>query len=194
MKYFKKLVGERIYLSPINPDDLETYTEYLNDLETGLPIGQATRSLSLAREKEILERMTKEDHTFAIIRGDGDEERMIGNCDLYDVDHRDRRAMLGIFIGDHASRGKGYGTEAIKLLLEYGFGLLNLENIMLTLDGYNQRGIRCYEKCGFKIMGRRRSAKYISGVAYDIIYMDILREDFSGDIRNRLPQYFREVE
>ena len=189
MTYFKKLMGERIYLSPLNPDDAEILTAWANDLETTVPLGHV-EAISMQREREILQHLAKADHNFSIVRHDLDEDKMIGNGGFFDVDHRDRRAMLTIRIGDPESRGKGYGTEAINLMLEYGFGLLNLENILLTVASYNTRAIRCYEKCGFKIMGRRRNAIWINGEAYDNVYMDIIREDFNKDIRDRLPIYF----
>ena len=91
-----------------------------------------------------------------------------------------------IFIGDKDYRSKGYGTEAIRLVLEYGFKYLNLKNINLDVFAFNERAIKCYEKCGFKEYGRRRKCKFVNGVYYDVISMDILDEESEGDfIRNK---------
>lgn len=189
MKYFRRIVGERVYLSPINPDDVEILTRWANDLETTVPMGYLG-GCSMQNEREVLERLAKSENLFAIVRHDGDKEQMIGNGGLFDIDHVNRRAMLTIRIGDPNARGKGYGSEAVGLMLEHGFGLLNLENIMLTVASYNTRGIKCYEKCGFREMGRRRRAIFVNGEAYDNVYMDITRDDFQKDIRDRLPMYF----
>ena len=79
-----------------------------------------------------------------------------------------------------------HGTEAIKLILEYGFKYMNLNNIKLDLMEFNTRALKCYEKCGFKEYGRRRKCKFVNGKYYDSISMDILAEEFEGDfIRNK---------
>jgi RimJ/RimL family protein N-acetyltransferase len=133
----------------------------------------------LAKEKEILERISKEGYTFAII--EKEKETVIGNCGLMNVDFISRKADLGIFIGDKELRGKGYGAEAIMLLLDFAFNILNLNNIMLTVKEFNSRAIKCYEKCGFKTIGRRREAEIFGSKRYDEIYMDVLASEFTGN-------------
>ena len=94
--------------------------------------------------------------------------------------------FITVFIGDKEFRNKGYGTEAIKLILEYGFKYLNLKNIKLDLMEFNERALKCYKKCGFKEYGRRRKCKFIDGEYYDTIEMDILKEEFNENcIRNK---------
>ena len=92
----------------------------------------------------------------------------------------------GIFIGDKDYREKGYGTEAIRLILDYGFNYLNLNNIKLDLMEFNERALACYKKCGFKEYGRRRKCRFINGKCYDVIEMDILSGEFKGSyIKNK---------
>jgi RimJ/RimL family protein N-acetyltransferase len=88
--------------------------------------------------------------------------------------------MLGIVIGEKSRWGQGYGQEAVKLLLDYGFSLLNLNSVMLGTFSFNQRALRCYEKVGFKMIGRRRDARIIAGEKHDMILMDILAEEFES--------------
>lgn len=184
MKYFKKLVGDRIYLSPRNPEDYEKFTEWLNDFDTSDYIGYSGKLMSLPGEKEFLEKNNNPEATFSIVTLDGD--KMIGSVGLEDFDYTDRTATLGIFIGDKEYRSKGYGTEAIRMLLEYGFKYKNLHNIKLDLMEFNERALKCYIKCGFKEYGRRRRCKFINGKYYDSIHMDILEDEFEGDwIRNK---------
>ena len=115
-----------------------------------------------------------------------DDDKMIGTVSLEDINHINRCATLGIFIGDKDFRGKGYGTEAIKLVLEYGFKYLNLKNVKLDLMEFNERALKCYKKCGFKEYGRRRNCKFINGKYYDSIAMDILAEEFKESyIKNK---------
>ena len=95
------------------------------------------------------------------------------------VDSVHQQAELGIFIGEKDYWDKGLGTEAVKLLLDYGFNLLNLHNILLKVFSYNERAIKCYKKVGFKEIGRRRESREIASQKYDEIYMDILSSEFT---------------
>ena len=184
MKYFKKLVGEKVYLAPMMMENLEKYTEWMNDFETTDYIGRSASVTSLEGERNWLERNIDNDGMFCIIEKESD--KLIGNMGLKDINHLHRTATLGIFIGDKESRNKGYGTEAIKLLLDYGFNYLNLNNIKLDVFEFNQRAQACYEKCGFKEYGRRRKCYFINGKYYDIIEMEILAEEFEGNyIKNK---------
>ena len=184
MKYFKKLVGERIYLSPRNVEDVEIFTEWMNDFGITDYTGRSYQTITLQEEKTYLEKEQSNKNTFAIIDLQTDE--MIGTVGLHEVDNINRTATLGIFIGNKNYWSKGYGTEAIQLILDFGFNYLNLNNIELALMEFNQRALKRYEKCGFKEIGRRRKSKFINGRYYDSILMDILAEEFMGSyIKNK---------
>ncbi len=179
MRYFRKIVGKYCYLSPINAADAEKYTEWLNDLEVTKNLIISDRQINVQKEEEILNDMIKNGaQVFAII--DKEKDVLIGNCSLFKIDHPDRKAELGIFIGDKNYWDKGYGTEAIKLLLDYGFNILNLHNILLNVHSYNKRALKAYEKAGFKIIGRRRESLIMGGIKHDEIYLDILEDDFES--------------
>jgi len=180
MPYYKKITGKRLYLSPVSSDDADTYTRWINDLETTINLTSAPKIISLDVEKEFLTNLQKEGYNFAIVRQENDE--LIGNCGLVSADLVSRTAELGIFIGQAENRGMGYGGEAISLLLDYVFNLLNLHSVYLRVRSFNERGIRCYTKVGFKEIGRRRECVLIGGRYYDEIYMDILDNEFSGEI------------
>ena len=176
MRYFKKLVGPRLYLSPINIEDAPIYTKWINDPAVSIYFGTFEKTVSLLEEKKILEQMAEKGHNYSIILEDGD--RLLGNISLNNVDHLDRCATLGVFIGDTENHGKGYGAEAIRLLLDYGFRVLNLHSIMLSVYEDNQGAMACYKKVGFKEMGRRRESHNRNGKLIDVVYMDILEHDF----------------
>ena len=177
MRYFRKIVGERIYLSPINRDDYLKYVEWLNNYEIAKGINQYARVISIEYEKEFLDNASKEKYNFAIVCKDNDQ--LIGNISLMNVDLVDRTAELGIFIGDEAYLSHGYGSEAIMLLLDYGFNHINLNNIMLRVYGFNKRAIKAYEKCGFKTFGIWKNSHYFEGDYCDEVYMNILKRDFN---------------
>lgn len=184
MKYFKKLIGDRIYLSPRNTEDYEIFTQWLNDFETTDYIGRSGQITTLNGEKRYLEENDNKGANFVIVTIE--EDKMIGTVSLEEIDNLNGNATLGIFIGDKEYRSKGYGTEAIRLILDYGFNYMNLHNIKLDLMDFNERALKCYQKCGFKEYGRRRKCKFINGKYYDSISMDILRDEFTeGYIRNK---------
>ena len=184
MKYFKKLIGERIYLSPRNSEDVEQFTEWLNDFEITDYLGRSGMLTSLESEREYLENNNSMSATFVIVTLE--EDKMIGTVSLERINNIDRTATLGIFIGNKEYWNNSYGTEAVRLILDYGFNYMNLQNIKLNLMSFNERALKCYKKCGFKEYGRRRKCKFVNGKYYDSICMDILAEEFTESyIKNK---------
>jgi len=173
--YFKKLIGKKCYLSPMDINDAEKFTEWLNDLELTSNLTLYNSVINIETEKEFMEKLSK-DHNYSII--DIKTNELIGNCGFVELDHLNNVSETGIFIGNKNYWNKGYGTEALVLLMNYGFKALNLHNVMLKVYSFNERAIKSYEKIGFKIMGRRREALKRGIETYDIIYMDLLYKDF----------------
>jgi RimJ/RimL family protein N-acetyltransferase len=87
-------------------------------------------------------------------------------------------AEIGIVIGEKDFWNKGFGTEAMRLMVDYGFSTLNLNRIHLHVYETNPRGIHCYEKVGFQQEGRLRQAHYLEGRYIDILAMSILNNDW----------------
>ena len=188
MGYVKKLVGDRIYLSPkgASDEEVEKFTEWMNDFQITDYTGRSGQITTLLGEKEWLENSAKntENRNFNII--ELNSNKLIVTIGLAHFNSIERSAMLGIFIGDSEFRSNGYGSESIKILLEYGFKYLNLHSIRLDLLSINERAHKCYLKCGFKDTGRSREEIYLNGKYYDKLHMDILEYEFKGDfIRNK---------
>jgi RimJ/RimL family protein N-acetyltransferase len=173
--YFRKIVGKKCYLSPIDTNDAEKFTEWLNDMELLVNLQLYGGIINPESEKEFLHNLSRE-HNYSII--DPETDKLIGNCGFLDIDHLNQTAEIGIFIGDKNYLNKGYGTEAFSLLIDYGFKALNLHNIMLKVYEYNERAIKVYEKIGFKRIGLRREALLRNLERHNIVYMDILPDDF----------------
>ena len=177
MKYFKKIQGERIYLSPVNPDDAEQYTAWINDPAVSDGLGSTADVFSLRKERAFLEKAAdSEGYYFAIVRLADD--KLLGSVSFHDISEISRNADCGLFIGDAEDRGKGYGAEALRLLLGFGFRTLNLNNVMLKCFSYNAQAIACYKKVGFRVIGERRRACFINGQYHGDVFMDILAEEF----------------
>jgi len=109
--------------------------------------------------------------------------RFIGVTDLRRIDAVGRSAEFGIEIGEKDCWGKGYGTETTILMLDYGFNVRGLHNIMLTTYSYNERAIRAYTRAGFREFGRRRECNRLGGRVYDEVYMDCLATEFTSPLR-----------
>ena len=105
----------------------------------------------------------------------------IGIIGLQSIDDVHRRAELGISIGEKAYWSRGYGTDAIRVLLRYAFAALSLRRVELIADIDNERGIRCYEKCGFVREGVLRAHRLRYGEPLDMLLMAVLRDEWIED-------------
>jgi RimJ/RimL family protein N-acetyltransferase len=173
--YFKKLVGTKCYLSPIDINDAEKYTEWLNDQEVVKYLPLNHFALSINNEKDFLQNLVK-DHNYAII--DLSTNTLLGNIGINNYDSIYQSAEIGIFIGNKEYWNKGYGTEAMKLLIAYGFDKLNLHSITLCTHEKNKWAIKCYEKIGFKKVGEYRERILVNQKYENLVIMDILLKDF----------------
>ena len=175
MKYFKKLEGECVYISPMNPEDAEIYAKWLNNSNINQYLSVHNALISVQGEEDYLNKFCKEEFHLVIIKKDNDE--LIGNIGLEGIDYKNGTAELGIFIGEESCLGKGYGTEAIKLLTDYAFKELRLHSIYLRTYDFNERAQKSYEKCGFKEFGRRHESEFIHGKYHDVIYMELINKE-----------------
>ncbi len=182
MKYYPKMIGASVYLSPMSLDDAEVYTAWLNDLETTRYLTVASAQVTLQGERDFLVQLSK-GHNYSIVEKASD--RLLGSCGLASEDHVHRSAEVGIFLGDEAARGRGHGSEALSLLCDYAFNVLNFRSLFLRTYAFNERAIASYRKVGFKEIGRMRQAHFWQGSYHDVVLMDLLAEEFGP---STLPQ------
>jgi RimJ/RimL family protein N-acetyltransferase len=178
--------GKLVKLVPI---DLEKYTDLLAKWDCDFEykrllddIPATMYSIEMAKEWQ---QNHLEDGAQFMIQTTTDE-KIIGSVELYIYDWASRNGWVGIGIGEAEYRGKGYGTEAMKLLLKYAFQGLNLHRVTLNVFAFNPRGIRSYEKAGFRYEGTQREAIYKDDQRWDMIEMGILRDDW--EMMQRLDQ------
>lgn len=159
----------------------EAYARWIVDSEL-LRLGDSGPT-RLYSEKSIKERsensLEKEspDHILFFIRTLADD-RLIGDVELGGIQWNHGDAFAGIMIGDREYWNKGYGTDAMQILLRYAFDELNLYRVTLNTFEYNPRAIRSYEKAGFKFEGRVRKYLNRENRRWDIIFMGILAEEW----------------
>ncbi len=177
--YYKKIVGEHIYLSPMNVEaEKEILTKWWNeDQDIAYNNGFYAQLLNEGKVTEILQKWNEGPFVFSIIRKDQDE--FMGHVSLFNIGHQDQYATMGIFIGADY-RHQGYGREAMTLLMDYIFQSQRFQALHLEAFDFNQKGIALYQDLGFKECGRWHQSFYHCGAAHDIVMMEILRKDWEN--------------
>jgi RimJ/RimL family protein N-acetyltransferase len=171
------LIGEKIYLRPLEPSDAAAMVAWTNDSDVTRTL-HMYRPMTEENERAFIERVSTSDREIgtAIMTRHGD--RFIGTAGLMMIHWRERQACFGISIGDKASWGRGYGTEVTRLLTGYAFETLNLNRVWLHVFDFNTAGIRAYEKVGYRHEGLMRQAAFREGAYHDVHLMAILQEDW----------------
>ncbi|WBW94866.1 GNAT family N-acetyltransferase [Oceanirhabdus sp. W0125-5] len=180
MQYLKKIVGEKCYLAPVDDSLTEKVAIWSNDLRVSIRTGDISDMITYETQKEYLNSMNQRGYAFYIV--DNTDNEAIGIIRLMRVNHINRNAVLGIFIGESTNRNSGIGTEATKLILDFAFNVINLRNVMIETFSFNHRAIKVCKKVGFKEIGRRRNAIIYGDNEFDEVFMDILNTEFSDSI------------
>jgi len=172
------IVGEKIYLRGLERSDLTgDYFDWLNDREV-------TRFMDSGLFPNTVEKMedfyrntalSSDNAIFAIVEKKADKH--IGNIKLGPINWISRIASLGIMIGNKESWGKGYATEAIKLVVDYAFKELNLHKVTAGVVAGNQGSAKAFEKAGFSVEGHAKSRFYLDGEYYDSLYLGIVSKE-----------------
>jgi RimJ/RimL family protein N-acetyltransferase len=176
--------GTKTRLRALEQDDLPHFVRWINDPETRRYMA-IRYPLSMTEEEKWWEGFLQRenDYIFAI---EDEEGTYIGNVGLHAIEHENRRAELGIIIGDPAYWGRGYGTDAARAMLHWAFDYLNLNRVSLRVYDYNKRAIRSYEKCGFRHEGTMRQARYSDGQYHDELVMGVLRDEFLQEQKEQM--------
>lgn len=172
------VTGNSVGLAVMIEDDVPIIARWNQDLEFTARIGTPGEAHTLQMRQEAFNRNAKfrpDGAEFAVIElASG---RLVGFGGLHDIS----RALVGtlfVGIGEVSVRRKGYGTEATRLICEYGFFFRNLHSIKLEVHDYNASAKRIYQRLGFKIVGRLRGVNLLNDRRYDEIIMDLLRSEF----------------
>jgi RimJ/RimL family protein N-acetyltransferase len=185
----ESMVGHgQIYLRPAERDDLPRFVAWLSDARTTrtlLLISPLSQVLEERWFEQMLEHHGVDRWHFVICRSADD--RPVGVIDLHEMDKRSGSAAIGILIGAPEDTGQGYGSDALRAILDFGFGELRLERIWLDVYDFNERARRVYERVGFVLEGTLRRALYRAGSHHDVHRMAILREEWTGSGRAENP-------
>jgi len=178
------VAGERVALGPLRLDLASTYARWMNELEVrrGLDfLGIATRESQEKWVSDNLESGAKDEpEAVEFTVYDRTDDAAVGTAGLFHINHAQRRATFGAFIGER--RGQGLGTEATRLVLDFGFHVLHLRNVMLETVDWNLAGMSAYEHAGFRRIGVRRGAAMSRGRRTDVVLMDAIPEEFGESL------------
>nr|WP_025683177.1 GNAT family protein [Paenibacillus maysiensis] len=171
------LEGSRVYLRPIHVEDTELYYNTLFDQDVRRMTG-TQRSFTKDQIGRYIESKGQDTSSLLLLIALQEDDRIIGDIALQDMDSLNRSANIRIAINEQENQGKGYGTEALVLMLDYGFGICNLHRIELNVYDFNERAIRCYEKIGFQREGVQRDALFYNHQYHDSILMSMLSSEY----------------
>ncbi|MCI3919554.1 GNAT family N-acetyltransferase [Paenibacillus sp. TRM 82003] len=173
----KFLEGERIYLRPIGMADAAWYFQSLYVTETRKLTG-TQKHYTYEQIERYIDGKSRDSSSVLLLIALQSNDELIGDIAIQDIDPTNRNANLRIAINQSEHMGQGLGSEALELMLEYGFGVLNLHRIELNVFAYNERAIRAYEKVGFRREGVQREALYYDHEYHDSIMMSLLEDEY----------------
>ena len=175
------LRGEKVLLRPVKRSDIQYFLKWFNDPEVTQYLAMYLPMTEMAEEKYIEELGTaraRTDVMLVIEAIEGESARPIGTIGLHAINPRDRHATFGIAIGDKGYWSRGYGSEAARLLVRYGFEQLNLHRINSSLLAFNERSLRMHKGVGFREEGRQRQWIFKNGEYHDHVLLGLLRQEW----------------
>jgi diamine N-acetyltransferase len=170
--------GKLVRLRGYEKSDVDALMRWFTDEEVTDLLGPVEIPMTRAHQERAIERATAPDSPEKAFVIETIQGQAIGDCGLRSFNWKSRYAELYITIGEKSFWGRGYGTDAVGLLLRLAFDKLNLHGVWLTTLATNERAIRCYEKCGFKRQGLFRENSYVRGQYVDVVPMGILRSEY----------------
>ena len=176
-KPIPRIKGASIDLCVVRTDEeaIAKYTRWISDEEILPFLGRYNRVAQLDDEREWVKNVVKntKDISFNIV--EKKTRNLIGNCSLR---QKNRNYILGILIGEKSARERGYGTEAVKMLVDFAFQNLNAHRVCLSLAADNTRAFNCYKRVGFVEFGREHETDWYDGKWHDTLHMEILESNY----------------
>lgn len=173
------LVGERIYLRPLEPEDVTAeYLHWLNDASTARYIMGMVFPATRSKTEQYVSQVLNDPNAVFLAIIEKTTGKHIGNIKLHRINWVDRHAEFGRLIGDSDARAKGYGSEVVQLILNYAFQRLNLHKVFAKCLAFNQAAIRSNEKNGLIVESVLKEFQYVEGKYEDVVIMGINRKTY----------------
>jgi RimJ/RimL family protein N-acetyltransferase len=171
------VIGKKVHLRPLEREDAPTIVPWFNDPDVLRTIDRY-KPMTLPEEEGFIMSVAGGEHDLVLGIAPAGEDRLVGVTGLHKIQSKNRTAVFGITIGDKREWGKCYGTEATWLMAKHAFETLNLNRLMLHVREHNERGIRAYERVGYKREGVLRQDTFVEGRYVNTIVMGLLREEW----------------
>ncbi|GIP61052.1 GNAT family protein [Paenibacillus sp. FSL W8-0186] len=170
--------NKMIKLRKLSANDYTTYHDWRNDMEVMETTSLNFDIYTLEETEQFISAIAAQSTAKGYLIEYKETEQTVGIVSLINIDYKNRSAECVIDIGVKDVWGKGIGTAAISLILEYAFNELNLNRLYLQVFSFNERAIKLYEKMGFIHEGKFRQALYRKGKWHDIVIMGILKDEY----------------
>jgi diamine N-acetyltransferase len=180
------IAGDSVALGPLRRDLVVTYQRWFNDFGTLRTLNVTPRTITHEQEAAWYDRQARREDSAHFTVYERATLLPIGTTTLASIDHRNGTANFAAIIGEAEYRGKGYGTEAIKLTLDWAFTTLGLRNTIVRIVEFNGPSRRAHEKAGFREFGRRRQCRSAGGRKWDEIHMECLSTEFESPMLARI--------
>jgi RimJ/RimL family protein N-acetyltransferase len=173
--------GMKVALTPQQRENVTTYWKWICDPEVNAGLTNSGACVSIENEygwyDNNIAKAGAGSVNFDIHEVNG--MRLVGDCALFDINHAEGTAELGIVIGEKDCWNRGYATETVALLARYAFDVLGLGSVILNVYDFNERAVAAYRKAGFREVGRRRGVRHGARIVQEVI-MDIVPGEVAG--------------
>jgi RimJ/RimL family protein N-acetyltransferase len=172
-------IGKKVRLREYRKEDIPLRMSYINDPEISSGLTpDIPYPMTLHEEEKWFQSITGLSDTYKFAIETLNDNQFIGGCSINSIDWKNSVATVGIFIGNRKYRSGGYGSDAMRVLMDFIFMQMNINKVRLTVYSYNESAIICYEKCGYKVEGILRQEIYKDGKYYDKISMGLLKAEY----------------
>jgi RimJ/RimL family protein N-acetyltransferase len=172
------LRGKRLYLRPPTKEDIPCFLRWINDPEVNCYLSKFL-PVTEADEIEWLDRLHKnKNEEIVLVIVTAKNGQPIGTMGIHHINWKDRIATTGAMIGERAFWGKGYGSEAKMLLLNYAFNTLNLRKVCSLVLSFNKRSQAYSEKCGYKVEGVLKQHVFKNGRYWDLVNLAVFKRNW----------------
>ncbi len=174
---YQRFRSSKIYLSPINVNEhLEYFSRWLNEDSSILAFnGFYNKILNEESIKSIIESWTQAQQCALLIVTN--DNQIIGSISLFNINNFIKSGEIGIFI-EQKYQNQGYGYEAMKLIIDYAFNMLNFRYLLVNCYSHNLSALAVYKKLGFKEYGLLKEAIYYNGSFFDVNMLQLFRQDY----------------
>jgi RimJ/RimL family protein N-acetyltransferase len=169
-----------VYLRRLAEIDIDHYLKATSDYNVRRLTG-TTSFLTRPMLEKVFDSWSKDNNRIDLIICLKENDKVIGDLAILDIEHKERKGSFRIAITDEAYTSHGYGTEALRLIIDYMFNTLNLRRIAINVYSFNERAINAYKKLGFKHEGILREDLYFDGKYHDNILMGLLKKEYLSE-------------